>query len=142
VAALVDSNVLVYCFDSRWPAKQQAARRRLRAGLTTGTVRVPHQALMEFLAATTRRRGSDPPLLSEPDAWHEMQNFMSLYPVLYPSDAVLRTAVQGAALYRLPWFDAHLWAYAEVFELDELLSEDFTHGRQYGRVRAINPFLA
>jgi hypothetical protein len=41
----------------------------------------------------------------------------------------------------LPWFDAHVWAYAEVFELDELLSEGFTHGRQYGRVRAINPLL-
>jgi predicted nucleic acid-binding protein len=33
-----------------------------------------------------------------------------------------------------------MWAYAEVFGLDELLSEDFQDGRLYGRVRARNPF--
>ena len=141
MAALVDSNVLVYCFDPGFPDKQQIARRRLRDGLEAGRLFVPHQALMEFVAATTRRSRAGAPLLTEIDAWHEMQNFMSLYPVLYPNETVLRAAVQGAALYRLSWFDAHLWAYAEVFELDEIVSEDFAHGRLYGRVRAVNPFL-
>jgi predicted nucleic acid-binding protein len=42
---------------------------------------------------------------------------------------------------RPPWFDAHLWAFAEVYGLSELLSEDFQHGRLYGAVRAVNPFL-
>ncbi|CAN5313744.1 hypothetical protein BH24PSE2_BH24PSE2_00030 [soil metagenome] len=42
---------------------------------------------------------------------------------------------QGAAT------DAHLWAYAEAYGLDEILSEDFQHGRQYGSVRIRNPFL-
>jgi predicted nucleic acid-binding protein len=69
-----------------------------------------------------------------------MQNFMTVYPVLYPTADVLRTAVHGAALHGLSWFDAHMWAYAEVFGLDELLSEDFQDGRLYGRVRARNPF--
>ena len=44
--------------------------------------------------------------------------------------------------YQLSWFDAHLWAYAETFGVPELLSEDFEHGRIYGSVRVINPFLA
>ena len=42
----------------------------------------------------------------------------------------------------LSWFDAHLWAYAEVNGLPEILTEDFEHGRRYGSVRANNPFLA
>lgn len=140
MAALVDSNVLVYCFDPRFPDKQRKAREVLQSGLDTDDLRLPHQALMEFVAATTRRRGNEDPLLPEADAWHEMQNFMTLYSVLYPTDAVLRAAVHGAALHRLAWFDAHLWAYAEVYELAEIQSEDFTHGRLYGRVRANNPF--
>jgi predicted nucleic acid-binding protein len=140
VAALVDTNVLVYRFDSRDPVKQRTARDLLREGLRAGTLRIPHQVLIEFVAATTRRRGNEDPLLPEADAWHEMQNFMTLYSVLYPTDAVLRAAVHGVALHRLAWFDAHLWAYAEVYELDEIQSEDFTHGRLYGRVRANNPF--
>jgi hypothetical protein len=41
----------------------------------------------------------------------------------------------------LSWFDAHLWAYAEVYDVDEILSEDFTHGRHYGTVREVNPFM-
>jgi predicted nucleic acid-binding protein len=47
--------------------------------------------------------------------------------------------VAGAA-YQLGWFDAQMWAYAEEYGLDELISEDFQHDRLYGTVRAINPF--
>jgi predicted nucleic acid-binding protein len=61
--------------------------------------------------------------------------------VLYPDERVLRVALRGAAAYQLSWFDAHLWAYAEVYGISELLSEDFQHGRRYGTVRAVNPFL-
>lgn len=140
MAALVDTNVLVYRFDSRDPQKQRAARDMLRGGLTAGTLRIPHQALVEFVSAATRPVANGAPLLPAADAWHEMQNFMTVYPVLYPTADVLRTAVHGAALHGLSWFDAHMWAYAEVFGLDELLSEDFQDGRLYGRVRARNPF--
>ena len=62
--------------------------------------------------------------------------------MLYPSREVLATAMRGATMYGLPWFDAQIWATAEVHGLDELLSEDFQHGRHYGTVRAVNPFLA
>jgi predicted nucleic acid-binding protein len=48
----------------------------------------------------------------------------------------------GCATYGLSWFDAHLWAYAECFALAEILSEDFQHGRHYGKVRIVNPFPA
>jgi predicted nucleic acid-binding protein len=58
----------------------------------------------------------------------------------FPDEALFRLALRGAATYELEWFDAHLWAYAEYYGLDELLSEDFQHDRLYGRVRAVNPF--
>ncbi len=48
----------------------------------------------------------------------------------------------GAAAYGLSWSDAHLWAYAEVHGLPEILSEEFEHGRHYGSVRVVDPFLA
>ena len=52
------------------------------------------------------------------------------------------TALVDTATYRLIWFDAHLWAYAERFGLAELWSEDFQHNRLCGTVRAVNPLLA
>jgi hypothetical protein len=45
-------------------------------------------------------------------------------------------------MYGLSWFDAHQWAYAEVYGVAEILSEDFEHGRHYGSVRVVDPFLA
>jgi predicted nucleic acid-binding protein len=59
----------------------------------------------------------------------------------YPDEEVLRAAIRGAATYQLPWFDAHIWAYAERFGLETIWSEDFEHGRLYGRVRTKNPFI-
>jgi predicted nucleic acid-binding protein len=70
-----------------------------------------------------------------------MENFLTGFPILLPTAEVLRVAVRGASLHRLSWFDAHLWAYAEVYGLEEILSEDFQHGRRYGSVRAVNPFV-
>jgi predicted nucleic acid-binding protein len=34
-----------------------------------------------------------------------------------------------------------MWAYADVNGLTEIISEDFQHGRLYGGIRVINPFL-
>ena len=72
----------------------------------------------------------------------EAESLLSQFDVLYPTRDVLVTAMRGAAAYGLPWFDAQIWATAEVHGLPEILSEDFQHGRHYGRVRAVNPFLA
>ena len=76
------------------------------------------------------------------EATLEAEKLLTQYPVLYPGREVVLTALRGMAMYGLSWFDAHLWAYAEVYGVDEILSEDFTHGRHYGTVRAVNPFLS
>ena len=141
MAFLVDTNVLVYRFDPRFPEKQATARNLLRRGLAEDKARIPHQALIEFVAVASRVRVSSRPLLAPEEARHEAEELMAQFPILYPNAALLRTALQGAAAYQLSWFDAHLWAYAEHFGLDEIVSEDFEHGRLYGGVRVRNPFV-
>ena len=141
MAALVDTNLLVYRVDPRFPAKQAIATRILREGLERGTCAIPHQAIVEFVAVVTRPLQDGMPLLSPAEAWREAEDLLVTASVLYPTEAVVRTALRGAAVYQLSWFDAHLWAFAETYELAELLSEDFQHGRLYGTVRIVNPFL-
>ena len=141
VAALVDSNILVYRFDTASPRKQARATELLRHGIAEDSLRVPHQAVIEFVAVVTRARGGKGPLLSTPVAYREAEELLSQFVILYPDEALVRTALRGAAAYQLSWYDAHLWAYAEHYGLNELLSEDFEHGRLYGTVRVINPFL-
>jgi predicted nucleic acid-binding protein len=140
VAALVDTNVLVYRFDPRFPDKQRIATDLLRRGIADDSIRLAHQAVVEFVAAVTRPIAGGPPLLPPEEAHREAEELLSQMEVLYPTEATVRTALRGAAAYQLSWFDAHLWAYAEQFGLNELLSEDFEHDRMYGTVLAVNPF--
>lgn len=42
MAALVDTNVLVYRFDPRFPEKQRKATELLRAGIADDSIRLPH----------------------------------------------------------------------------------------------------
>lgn len=141
VASLVDTNVLIYRCDPRDPAKRDAARKLLRQGAAERALRIPHQALVEFVNVVTRRRGSASPLLPREEAWRQAEDLLNEFPILYPNESIFRTAMLGMAAYRLAWYDAHLWAYAEYYGLPEILSEDFEHGRRYGTVRVRNPFI-
>jgi predicted nucleic acid-binding protein len=141
VAALVDTNVLVYRFDPRFPEKQKRATELLRQGIKDDSVRLAHQCIFEFVAATTRAWPDGGSILTAEDARREAEELLSQFVVLYPNEEIVRLALRGAAAYQLSWFDAHIWAYAEHYSLEELISEDFQHGRRYGRVKVSNPFV-
>ena len=142
MAFLVDTNVLVYRFDPRYPDKQRIATAALREGIAENEARLPHQAIVEFVAVVTRPlAGAGGSLLPPDAARREAEELLAQFPVLYPNQSVVRAALRGAAAYQLSWFDAHLWAYAEVFGVREILSEDFEHDRLYGSVRVRNPFV-
>jgi predicted nucleic acid-binding protein len=144
VASLVDTNILVYRYDPRDPLKQTIARELLRRGLAEHELVLPHQAIVEFVAAVTRPRKElgGAPLVASASAYREAEGLVRDFPVIYPDEEVLTTALRGVGTYGLSWFDAHLWAHAEVHGLPEIYSEDFEHGRHYGSVRTVDPFLA
>ena len=143
MASLVDTNLLVYRVDPRDRAKQIRATEILRAGLFDDSVVLAHQCIVEFVAAVIRPRKElgGAPLLPLEEARVRAEHLTAHFPVLYPTRDVLRTALRGTAMYGLSWFDAHLWAYAEVYGVAEILSEDFEHGRHYGSVRVVDPFM-
>jgi predicted nucleic acid-binding protein len=140
VAALVDTNILVYRHDPRDPRKQKIATEILRRGIIDDSVRISHQAVIEFFNAVSRPLRGFGPLLDPPAATREAEELLVQFVVLYPDEHVVRAALRATAAYQLSWFDAQMWAYAEVNGLREILSEDFQHGRFYGTVRAIDPF--
>ena len=131
--------ISLYRFDSRFPEKQKIATEVLRRGISENSVRLPHQAIVEFIAAVTRPiRGHA--ILTQVDALREAEEFLQQFTVLYPNESILREAIRGCAAYQLSWFDAHLWSYAEHYGLPVILSEDLQHDRFYGSVRVVNPF--
>ena len=50
VPSLIDTNVLVYRFDGRFPEKQATATKVLRRGIEQDSLRLPHQAIVEFVS--------------------------------------------------------------------------------------------
>lgn len=143
MTALVDTNVLVYRFDPRDSQKQRTARELLREGIERGTLRVSHQAIVEFVQAVIRPLGrGGASLLARADALREAEEMLVQFEVLYPTESLLRTAIRAVSTYQLSWLDAHMWAYAEHYGLQEILSEDFSDGQLIGTVRVRNPFKA
>ncbi len=138
---LVDSNVVVYRFDTAFPGKQAAAEALIRAGIASGELRLPYQALVESMAALTRpRRDGSPAILPADAAARELEELSLSATVLYPDERVFHTALRGALAYQLPWFDALVWAVADRHGIPTLYTEDFGAGRIYGRTRVVNPF--
>ncbi|ETW99535.1 MAG: hypothetical protein ETSY1_14610, partial [Candidatus Entotheonella factor] len=76
MAVLIDTNIVVYRFDSRFPAKQQQATALLRQHIADDTARLPHQAIVEFVAAVTRPQRNSSPLLTMEDALNEAEAFL------------------------------------------------------------------
>lgn len=141
MASLVDTNILIYRWDPRDPRKQSMAENLLRESLSAGVLYIPHQAIVEFMAAAPRLRWMGEPVLTAEEVFREAEELLLGFPILYPDELMVRTALRGMATYRLSWFDAQVWAYAERYGMAEILSEDFTHGRRYGTVQVRNPFL-
>ena len=142
VTSLVDTNLLVYRFDPRDRVKQARAEEILSTGLLADSLVLAHQSIVEFVAAMIRPRKDlgGAPLLPLELTRIRAEHLVAQFPVLYPTREVVRTALRGTAMYGLSWFDAHLWAHAEVYGVAEILSEDFEHGRHYGTVRVVDPF--
>jgi len=94
---------------------------------------------VEFVSAVTRPGRGVKPLLPRTTAYCEAEELLSQFVILHPNEALVRTALRGAAAYQLSWYDAHMWAYAECYGLAELLSEDFEQGRLYGTCTGAEP---
>jgi predicted nucleic acid-binding protein len=140
-STIVDTNIVVYRYDPRDVRKQRIATELLRRGVTERSIRIAYQAVVEFYAAVTRRGRNSAPILDDATAARETEKLLVGFEVLYPTEEVIRAALRATASYQLPWFDALMWAYAATNGVTEILSEDFQHGRTYGSVRVINPFL-
>ena len=83
--SLIDTNGLVYRFDRRFPEKQAVATRLLREGLRNDSVRIPHQAVLEFMAIVTRVRVGAEPLLGQVEARRETEELLHQFRILYPT---------------------------------------------------------
>jgi len=133
-AEFVDTNVLIYAYDSSSGKKQRIARDLLRRLDENGNGAVSIQVLTEFYSVSTRKLG-----LPSHDAEQVVAGFEA-WALHRPTLADVLSAAGVQRRHNMAWWDALLIHSATQLECDILWTEDLSHGQQYGSVTVRNPF--
>jgi len=134
----LDTNVFVYSFDRNAPEKARRATKLIRLAIAEKQGIVSYQVVQEFFNVALRR--FDRPLsLTEADQYLST-TFRPLLAVESSLGLYLR-ALQLAARYSLPWYDALIVTSAIEGRCGVLYSEDFQQGQRFNGLRIENPFL-
>ena len=131
----LDSNVLIYAFDTAEPAKRERSR-ALIASLPPGAIVLSAQVINEFYFTVTRKlRPAVPPAAAE-EAVRGLSGFRIL-PVDY---RLSLAAMELVRKQQLSIWDALIVESAIDGGCRTLFSEDLQNGRKYGPVTVTNPF--
>jgi predicted nucleic acid-binding protein len=129
-----DTNVLLYGYDLDAPAKRLIAKSLIEeAWQQAGRTAISVQVLQEFQVNFVRKGHT-------PDEAATLLEDFTVWPVIDNTLALFRLGISLQARWQLSLWDAMILAAAKASGARELITEDFSHGQDYGGVRAINPF--
>ncbi len=133
--SFLDTNVLVYAYDEKSPAKRKIARELLDTGLMGGLV-LSSQVLAEF-AATMLYKVSPS---ASPAAVMRALDALAPIRLIVPDGELVRRAVQARVSYGLHFYDSMIVAASERAACARILSEDLNEGQEYFGAIVENPF--
>jgi len=132
----VDTNVLIYAQDRSVGGKHERARRLLAELWNSGEGVISTQVLQEF-CSNVRRKSARPP--SAEELRQTIEDFLT-WPVVVNSAGATLRALENEDRFQISFWDALILQAAETAGAGVLYTEDFSDGRLYGTVRAVNPF--
>jgi predicted nucleic acid-binding protein len=136
VSHCLDTNVLVYAFSN---AGRDAVKARIaREWINREDWGVTVQVLQEFYVNAIRA----PHQIGHDEAIAMIEEIASSRPVIGTDIALMRLALQIKRRYGIAYWDAAVVAGARRLGAAVLVSEDLSHGQDYGGVRVLNPFAA
>lgn len=131
----LDTNILVYGYDSTEPKKQKTARELVRKALL-GEIVISVQVLAEF-AATLLQKASPAANANEVLA---LLDALGPIQTITPDSDLVRRAVEAHAQYGVHFYDGMILAAAERGGCTRIWSEDLGAGQKYFGVTVKNPF--
>jgi predicted nucleic acid-binding protein len=136
---LVDTNVLLYFYDSNSPTKQARAGLILELLYQLGVCRLSAQNLAEFISSVMRKL--DPPLTAA-QAYEQASLLAESWIIFDLTSQIVLEAARGVRDHGLSYYDALVWAAARLNQVQVIFSEDFQDGQILEGVRFVNPFSA
>jgi predicted nucleic acid-binding protein len=131
----VDTNVLLYAVSTAPDEvfKSETARQLLEAE----DIALSVQVLQEFYVQATRTSRSD--RLDHAQASALVEAFCR-FPVQETTLALMKAALDASQRFRISYWDAAVIEAARILGCGAVLSEDLSHGADYGGVRVVDPF--
>ncbi len=134
----IDTNILVYIYDSLDAAKQERAIAVTDQLIRSGKAVISTQVMGEFFMATTRTRRS---LLTPAEAVERMRNYLGACHVVDITRLISLEAIRGVETHHFGFWDAQIWATARLNQIAEVYSEDFATGAVVEGVQFTNPLI-
>ena len=132
----LDTNVLMYTLDPRDPVKQAAATELVRQLSGEGRAMVSTQVLIELFSNLHRKLH-----ISRERAAVFCYSLTEWTVVASDLPLVMKAMARSAEIQLSIW-DCMIVEAALVGGAQNLYSEDFTHGQQFGPLQVVNPFNA
>jgi predicted nucleic acid-binding protein len=136
-ASFVDTNILVYARDGRYPQKRHLAAELLKRLWQERSGRTSIQVLNEYYTTVTRKLS---PGIDPDDAWDDVLILMAWNPQPVDQEIVI-AAREIERRNHTSWWDATIVAAAQAQRCDVLLSEDLQDGMVFGQLKVLNPFV-
>lgn len=136
-AAFVDTNVLVYAVSRDEPEKQKTARMIIERGFAEGCFAISTQVLLEAYVNVTQKAKIR---LPAQEAFEYVRAFTE-WPLVEMTESLVLAALDLARRMQISTWDAAILEAARKAGCARVLSEDLSHGRDYGGVTVENPFL-
>ena len=135
----LDTNIVVYTFDSGAPKKKRRAQELVEQALRTQEGMVSTQVVQEFLNVATSKFTAP---LTFSDAQQYLHDVLAPLCTVFPSIDLFRQALVIQQDTRYSFYDSMIIGGALQAGCDTLYSEDFPHGQQIRGLRILNPFTA
>ncbi len=135
----IDSNVLVYMYDTSEPLKQRLSEELVTSTLRNENGALSVQVLGEFFRIVTRRI-ANPLSIEQAEAAVITLGSLPTLDVLAIDMPMVRRAIATHSRYGTSYWDSLIIAAAERAGFSAILSEDFNSGQSYHGIVDIDPF--
>lgn len=132
----IDTNILVYAYDTSEPEKQQSALSILDSLMIPQRGYISTQVLSEFIVVVTEKIPN--PLTLE-QAERSIHRLCQSLIVLQINEAIIIEALRGVKVHHLSFWDSMIWATAKLNQVGIVLSEDFSTNSVIEGIRFVNP---